>query len=161
MKQCRLCGATCFDDMPLCYCCMHRFDEEGNDGVCNEATVVARGIETIGRGESKEGTNVFADIRTPEVDASEAAAEEGCNMEENPFSDTESDAAAEQGRGVMSPPLRPPCFAFGPTIEVLSDVGGCVRIDIPLRALSSVIAAAKAAERESDSLNLADLPPAA
>ena len=27
MRTCPVCGARCFDDMEVCYGCMHRFDE--------------------------------------------------------------------------------------------------------------------------------------
>lgn len=34
MKECPVCGAVCFDDMEMCYGCLHRFegrdDEKGN-----------------------------------------------------------------------------------------------------------------------------------
>lgn len=29
MKTCPICAARCFDDMEVCYGCMHRFDEAG------------------------------------------------------------------------------------------------------------------------------------
>lgn len=30
MKTCPICAARCFDDMEVCYGCMHRFDEAGS-----------------------------------------------------------------------------------------------------------------------------------
>ena len=29
MKKCPVCGSGCFDDMLVCFGCMHRFEEEG------------------------------------------------------------------------------------------------------------------------------------
>lgn len=31
MKQCPVCKARCFDDMEICYGCLHRFEEEYPD----------------------------------------------------------------------------------------------------------------------------------
>jgi hypothetical protein len=31
MKTCPICKARCFDDMELCYGCMHRFESSGDD----------------------------------------------------------------------------------------------------------------------------------
>lgn len=66
-------------------------------------------------------------------------------------SSAEASAEAEEER-------MPPVLAFGPTIERLSDVGECVRIDVPLRGLIAMIAAARAAACQDAPV---DLPPAA
>lgn len=42
MKTCPVCKTTLFDDMEVCYGCMHRFDIENDDGEVVAASVASR-----------------------------------------------------------------------------------------------------------------------
>ena len=119
MKQCPLCGAGCFEDMDTCYCCMYRFsdpaDDEGSEG---EADAV--NADSVCAVEDETGPGEL----TPRREAWSA----GAGIPDTPLPD--ADAPRREGPA--------PC-AFGPQIEHLPGVGRCVRIDIPLRAIRSVM----------------------
>ena len=55
MKTCPVCKARCFDDMEICYGCMHRFEDIGPA----PGTVVAAG------GETPQQTAVFRSVADP------------------------------------------------------------------------------------------------
>ncbi len=131
-KRCPLCGATCFEDMDTCYCCMHRFEDASLkfETCYDQLAGMVEDDDEFGEGEM--------------CDDGYLGEGEGAGAEGEPEGVLRSGEA--------------PCFAFGPTIEMLSDVGDCIRIDIPLRALSSVIAATRAYTARQE---LTELPPAA
>ena len=261
MKICPLCGATCFDDMEVCYCCMHRFEEDEGESPecwvddgdarlrsCDERGLLIRecdngrrgrgvardsgvdegagedvdkdneenagedagkeGVVNAGKdagksagdgvgelagdpagdaadedaddGGEKVGRDVGEDIGEDAGEIADAACDGACvetcaseasgshedgegrcadvrDVEEPP--PTEKDDFYTVTAGAASGERRhPPVFAFGPTIDTLEGVGGCVRIDIPLRAITEMLIAARTAQQESD---WADLPPAA
>lgn len=87
-------------------------------------------------------------------EVSQAHVEGEC--EETP--DTGAAAARTGTPGDQKSARVPPVLAFGPTVERLAGVGECVRIDVPLRGLIAMIAAARAAACEDAPI---DLPPAA
>lgn len=157
MKRCPLCGASCFDDMSTCYCCMNRFDSGGKSDAGEEAPAenaveeepVCEPAGNPEAGQAVEGQAAAAEAEAEALPAQEVASEEALS----PEGVVDEEAGLDPG-----PAGKPPCFAFGPTIEALGEVGDCIRIDIPLRAISMMLAAARAAEAVSE---LADLPPVA
>ncbi len=144
-KVCPLCGASCFEDMGVCYCCMHRFDGEE---VAGEALLSEGYVTEVSEPEEDDAL---------EVDVCEVEEEEAAQEHLVPQKTVLLDPAKATSEPLEGNPGKPTCFAFGPTIELLGDVGDCIRIDIPLRAISSVLEAARAYTANQT----IDLPPAA
>ena len=50
MKSCPVCKARCFDDMEICYGCMHRFEQEEGNGdapIGKEAAPAGQAVEQV------------------------------------------------------------------------------------------------------------------
>lgn len=122
MKQCPLCGASCFEDMDTCYCCMYRFPDGPEEPQAKEEDdhTPAPEPETAAQGEC---TGEEPACRQEVWFAGAGIPDEG-----------EAGETAAEGESA-------PC-AFGPSIEQVPGVGKCVRFDIPLLALRRVLAAA-------------------
>lgn len=110
MKVCPLCGARCFDDMAICYGCMHRFDDDMAEGV--QPVKVSALPEEDTRSEGISGL-AFDDSETSAHAAALSLAGPQCDA-----------PSAEAQR-----------TAFGPVIERLESPQ-CIRIEIPLSALA-------------------------
>lgn len=149
LKRCPLCGANCFGDMDTCYCCMFRFTENDAEEEEGEARV-KRGVEW-------EAADKASGEDLDDVQGEELVEECGEVCREG-FAEVRGEVADAARGAEQCSAGKPPCFAFGPSIELLSDIGDCIRIDIPLRAISTVMAAAAASAAASQ---VADLPPAA
>ena len=63
MKTCPVCGALAFDDAPICYGCLHRFEEEDAK---SEATPIG-GAPVVEVAESGADLPVFSIRFTPEL----------------------------------------------------------------------------------------------
>ena len=62
MKTCPICKSRCFDDMAVCYGCLHRFDEEtagsrvcasGVSGACEPIDLPADEVRAVSRGDGE------------------------------------------------------------------------------------------------------------
>lgn len=69
MKTCPICHATCFDDMDVCYGCLHRFGEgePGSEGAAGAVSLVSAGAAA--------GEGAMAAVPPIAVSARDAVAE--------------------------------------------------------------------------------------
>lgn len=52
VKECPVCEATTFDDMEVCYGCLHRFDGRGSGNPLSKATIGGDVLQPFDEGES-------------------------------------------------------------------------------------------------------------
>ena len=134
MKQCPLCGAGCFGDMDTCYCCMYRFTDQPPESQEREK-----------REQPGEDRREKAEMSAGKG----ASCERPANRQEVwfagggiPDGGAEAEEPAMRAAGHVPADGDALACAFGPSIEQVPGVGRCVRIEIPLRALSCVMDAA-------------------
>ena len=163
IRRCPLCGSNCFDDLEVCYCCMHRFDGEAvgvevDTSGCHpdeEVPEEARGVVDVGTEE---------ELVHGGTAAGESAAE--CGNDETTNAEVEStEVVADAEADVAYAADCPKTAAFGPSIEQLAKEGGCIRIDIPLWTIASAMERASYVPAYTPApvmlTCIADLPPAA
>lgn len=95
MKTCPVCRARCFDDMEVCYGCLHRFNERGTiceDDPANDIAEPALPPEGASRprGGRCEGPSEPVRMREPERACRPAGEDENENEDEDGREDGES-----------------------------------------------------------------------
>ena len=168
IRRCPLCGAGCFDDIDTCYCCMHRFDE---DGACDSAQMEEPQVEDCAEPSfmPNDGGSQMREVTTGSEDG-EILRHKGCSdvlgaldCEGTPeggeepfevpiveaahwFSAAEETSATREGTNADEGQASLRVFAFGPAIETLPEVGECLRLDIPFSALRRAASAVRASQ---------------
>lgn len=67
MKRCPTCGANCFDDMEVCYGCLHQFDGPKAGGIPSEQIADALSVSPLlPREEALVPSANDAEVRLPE-----------------------------------------------------------------------------------------------
>ncbi|MBR2790304.1 MAG: hypothetical protein IKD70_06785, partial [Eggerthellaceae bacterium] len=131
MKQCPLCGAGCFEDMDTCYCCMYRFtDQPPESQEREEREQPGGGVQEKEEVPAGKGASCERPANRQEVWFAGGGIPDGGEEAEEAVTRATGSASADGGAMAC---------AFGPSIEQVPGVGRCVRIEIPLRAISCVM----------------------
>ena len=137
MKTCPICHATAFDDMAVCYGCLHRFDQVGqkrpaeHDGLFTAVASSSSDVECFAvNGAAKSAAAADRLAGAPEQGGSGAPAPEGAM-----HAPSRTAGAASHG-------------SAAPTTTVATDGNGTITITvtIPTAAFAAPPNAAKAAE---------------
>ena len=76
MKICPVCEARCFDDMEVCYGCLHRFAKE-EERITAEGTITVPAIATVGQAPAAPAGEPVAPAVEPAAPEAESAAPVG------------------------------------------------------------------------------------
>ena len=120
MKTCPICHATAFDDMAVCYGCLHRFDEAGHkhpaehDGLFTAVASTSSGIECFAVNGAAESVAASRLADAPEQGGSGASAPES--------------AVGAPSRTAGATPPNP----AAPTTAVTADGDGTITITVTI-----------------------------